>query len=193
MDQTTQFVTVDTNLYQDPELIAIGRALPYIHLYATKVTEGEVGKEVVMGYHQESIMYGEAMWGEVNFQPNRAIPSVFTLDVSLLDGEDTLAGDDLPDDLMKKIFAISTNGSFQYPRDIHSVIKAQQNQYNDALILAAHCNRKHTILVSNDLKFFGRDHEDERRNRLEVLCKTRIMSAEEFKDIYGSPQIYQSV
>ena len=33
MDETKQFVTVDTNLYQDPELIAIGHALPYIHLW----------------------------------------------------------------------------------------------------------------------------------------------------------------
>lgn len=185
IDRTPQYVTVDTNLYEDADLRAIGAALSYIHLYSTKISEEELqGEEIIMGHHIESVAWGQIAWGEVNLQPNRSIPAPFVIGVSKLGGNDVIASEHLQKNLLKDILKIATNGSFRLPQDLSSQHRGVQNQLKDALILLSHCNRSHTILVSNDYRFFGRNAESPLRQKLEGLTGTKIMSSVEFIEKY---------
>ena len=53
------------------------------------------------------------------------------------------------------------------------------------MILEAHSREGRDILVSNDVKAFGREG-DHRRKSLEALCRTRIMTVDEFCDYADS-------
>jgi hypothetical protein len=185
MDTATKYVTVDTNLYEDSEVIDIGKGLPYIHLYPTAITEQEVGKKVVLGYQLATPVLG-SMHGDATFEPNRAIPSIFTIGVSVIGGTEVIADEGKGDELVREILKITTHGSAQYPRDINSSEKGIRNHINDALILQAHCNRRHHIFISNDISFIGKAPADPKRIALEQLCMTQIMSGSEFKKEYGA-------
>jgi hypothetical protein len=55
----------------------------------------------------------------------------------------------------------------------------ERRQLRDAMILQAHARDGRDILVSDDVKAFGREGDD-RRRKLEALCGTRIMTVDEF-------------
>ncbi len=183
MDTKTTYVTVDTNLYQDPVIIELGRGLPYLHIYATKITEDEAGREVIMGSQVGSWMWGEHMWGDNPFVPNKALPRVFTIGSSTIGGEDRIAPDGKGTDFLQAILDITTTGSVKYLRDLHSPHHGILNSINDAKILQIHCIHNFHIFVSNDTKFIGKPGTP-KRHQLEQLSGTRIMTADEFKAIY---------
>lgn len=185
MDISTKLVTVDTNLYEDKEILEIGRALPYIHLFSTKITEGELGKKVVMGFRtQTHFPWSSKPWGHVEIIKNKAIPAILTVGRSTIGGTEVIVKEGLGNEFLKSILKIATNGSFRYPQDLSALTNGKKRQLNDALILQAHCNREHDIIVSNDMSFFGRDKTNPKRSTLEKLCNTQIMSGAEFKSEY---------
>ncbi len=185
MDTTTKLVTVDTNLYQDKVIIELGKALPYLNIYATSVTETEVGAKVVMGFQIGTAGWGEFAWGEVPIIPNKALPGVFTIGQSKIGGNDRIAPDGMGTDFLQSILDVATTGSVQYLRDVNSPSKGIRNHIRDAKILQIHCVHGFNIFVSNDTSFFGKPAST-KREQLEALCNTKIMTGEEFKSVYLS-------
>ena len=82
-------------------------------------------------------------------------------------------------DLLEKILAIVSNGSFPKKGARNDLTREQRHQLRDAMILQAHVREGRDILVTNDKKaFIGRNGST--RQKLERLCSTRIMSEDEF-------------
>jgi hypothetical protein len=69
--------------------------------------------------------------------------------------------------------------SFPKPGLRDSKTPGQKRQLRDAMILEAHAREGRDILVSDDVKgFIGKDGEN--RRKLEAICRTRIMTVDEF-------------
>jgi hypothetical protein len=80
-------------------------------------------------------------------------------------------------EILEQILHIIGNGSFPKPDCRHDLTNGQRRQFRDALILAAHGRKRRDIFVSDDRKAFVRHG---RRERLEHLLRTRIMTSSEF-------------
>lgn len=78
--------------------------------------------------------------------------------------------------LMDAILLIIGSGSFPKRGERDNLPETRRRQFRDAMILEAHVRERRDVLVSNDLKAFGR----EKRAKLEALCGTRIMTVDEF-------------
>jgi hypothetical protein len=74
------------------------------------------------------------------------------------------------------ILGIIGSGSFPKLGDRNNLSAGRRRQLRDAMILEAHARDGRDVLVSDDLKAFGR----EKRSRLEALCSTSIMTVDEF-------------
>jgi hypothetical protein len=81
---------------------------------------------------------------------------------------------------LQRILAIISNGSFPKQRDC--LTEGQRHQLRDAMILEAHFASGRDVFVSSDAKAFIRDG---RREKLEALLQTRILSPTEFEIEFG--------
>jgi hypothetical protein len=79
--------------------------------------------------------------------------------------------------LIEQILRIISNGSFPKSGLRNDLTQGQRHQLRDALILAAHVRECHDIFVSDDKRAFVNKG---RREKLEHLLSTRIMTASEF-------------
>jgi len=80
-------------------------------------------------------------------------------------------------DLLEQILRIISNGSFPKPGFRHHLTRGQRHQFRDALILASHVRERRDIFVSDDKRAFVNKG---RREKLEDILGTRIMTAAEF-------------
>lgn len=84
--------------------------------------------------------------------------------------------DESSGDRLEKILAIISNSGF--PKSRNQLSEGQRHQLRDAMILEAHVAAERTTFVTDDLRAFITHG---RRERLENLLSTRILSSFEFK------------
>ena len=82
---------------------------------------------------------------------------------------------------LEKILAIISNGSF--PRKRSELNEGQLHQLRDAMILEAHSAAARTVFVTADMKGFIKHG---RREELQALLATRILSPAEFESELGT-------
>jgi hypothetical protein len=154
-------VTLDTTVVneRDEERLreaCAGRPVEIVH---TTVTDREHGTHksgrfaTKKGELMETAVWGESSWGQAVWA-----------------GKEDSAQ-------FKKIINIITNGSFSSPGDGGSLSEGQRSQLRDAMILQAHARDGRDVSVSNDERAFIRHG---RREKLEALCSTLIVTLEEF-------------
>jgi hypothetical protein len=171
-------VTLDTNVIDHRERIEAACPGLDVELTFTTVTDRETegtsratsGASVI-----ETGVYGESRYGKALYAPVR---ESFVLGESRL-GEGALGADDSPL-MMESILAVISAGSFPRPGMRDSLGKGQRRQLRDAMILEAHTREGRDVLVTEDAKGFIRGG---RREQLEALCRTRIMTVDEFCDV----------
>jgi hypothetical protein len=88
-------------------------------------------------------------------------------------------GDEASPLLFELILRIVANGSFPKPGKRENLTHGERTQLRDAMILEAHSRDGRDVLVSNDAKAFIGPN-DEKRQRLEALCRTKILTVDEF-------------
>lgn len=155
-------VTLDTNVMKEHVIRGIQEAATglAIHLAHISVTERELeittspkimpAGECIL----ETGVYGESRYG------------------------DAIYGDEFECDLFERLLVLVSNGSFPRSGDRENLSHGQISQRRDMMILVAHVRSGRDILVTNDKKaFIG---NGSLRNKLETLCSTRIMNADEF-------------
>jgi hypothetical protein len=77
--------------------------------------------------------------------------------------------------LFESVLDVISNGAF--PRQREQLSEGQRHQMRDAMILLPHVRGGRDVFVSDDRKAFI---EHGRREELEALCRTRIMTTDEF-------------
>jgi hypothetical protein len=156
-------VTVDTNVFSEAKMARMSRAADGldIDLVPTTVSLRERPLEASdpRWIVRETAVWNEARWGE----------AVWGGPISETLGES--------DSRFEAILLIISNGSFPKPGQRDDLSKGERRQLRDALILEAHARENRDVLVSDDARAFIHDG---RRERLEQLCKTRVMTVEEF-------------
>lgn len=149
-------VTIDTNVLPADDLIERAKS-KWWDIAIASVTERELGH------------------GDTRLQVSGLgkVLEVAVLGESLL-GSCVLAGDD---NFLEAIIQIISNGSFPKSGSRGQLSNSQRRQLRDAMILEAHAREGRDLFVTNDRKGFI---DDGRRERLQALLKTRIMTSEEF-------------
>lgn len=118
----------------------------------------------------ETGVWGESRWG--SFVWASSVPELLHIDETPL--EVGVLADDTPPTTFD-ILEVVGNGS--YPRGCETLTGGQRRQLRDAIALQAHTRVSRDVFVSDDVKAFVRDG---RRERLEALCRTRILTVDEF-------------
>lgn len=91
-------------------------------------------------------------------------------------GKAVLGSDESPATLERILEIISDRG-FPPPGAREALTVGQRHQLRDAMVLEAHAREDRDVLISEDTKGFVKHG---RRERLEALCRTRIMTVDEF-------------
>ena len=86
------------------------------------------------------------------------------------------------DDYLEYILQIISSGSFPKSGFRGQLTDSQHRQLRDAMILEAHAREKRDIFVTNDKKGFINNG---RRDELQTVLKTRILTREEFLREFG--------
>ena len=170
-------VTVDTNvLTGDLQRIREACEGLDVEIKQTTVTNQERGIQLPDPAEvAETGVYDESVYDSGAIYAAEPVPETFVLDESRLN-EGVLGGDDSP---MEAILSIISNRSFPPPGRRDTLKPGERRQLRDAMILEAHAREGRDVLVSNDTTaFVGRDGE--KRQALEALCATRILTVNEF-------------
>jgi len=175
-------VTLDTNTLDSPKMERVRRVvegLP-VEFVLTTVTERELkGTDLMpdMDLIAETGVWGESAWGSSEW--GGVSKEVLVLNESPLGIAQLGAESD--SDSLEEILKVISNGSFPKRGSRDDLSEAQRRQLRDAMILTAHVRERRDVFVSDDHRgFIGK--ENRVRNRLEPLCKTKIMTTEEFCD-----------
>ena len=115
-------------------------------------TEGKSYATVDSGV-RETMVFGEGRFGQAVFGSDASQP---TLDM---------------------ILAVNSNRSFPPREKRDGLTQGHRRQLRDAMILQAHVRENRDALVTEDAKGFI---SDGRRERLELVCRTKIFRVEEF-------------
>jgi hypothetical protein len=83
----------------------------------------------------------------------------------------------------ENVLKIISNGSFPKPTERENLSPRQRNQLRDAIIFFAHVRSRSQIFVTLDAKGFVRAG---RKQKLESIYKTQIMTREEFMNYLAS-------
>jgi hypothetical protein len=158
-------VTLDTNAVDDQtkrrlQAACAGRAVQIAH---TTVTDRELEPSDIAasaGELKETAVWTESRW-----------------DQSVWGDEDQCAR-------FEEILSITSNGSFPSAGMRSSLSDGEKKQLRDAMILETHTRERRTIFVSDDERAFIRGG---RREKLQALCSTRIMTTEEFLHFAARP------
>lgn len=119
----------------------------------------------------ETAVYGESRYGRARYA--RAVPETMVIDESPLDGS-VLGAPDSPATLHAILTVVSNHA---FPRQRVEMTKGQRRQLRDAMALEAHARDRRDVFVSEDVTAFVRHG---RRDKLERLCQTRILTVDEF-------------
>ena len=173
-------VTVDTNILGDTKINKVKSAIVNkpIEVALVSVSEREVSgtnikplstKILETGVWDES-EWGNCVWGE-------------SIDETLVLGESRLGnavlGSQNTINMLEKLLDLLSGGGFPKQGSRDTLTKGQKHLLRDAMILEAHWRTHRNILVSDDKKaYIGKDGK--LRNNLEKLCKTKIMTFDEF-------------
>ena len=149
-------VTIDTNVLPADDLVELAKSRGWDVVIAS-VTERELG-------HGDTRLQVPGL-GKVL--------EVAVLGESVL-GSCVLAGDD---NYLETLIQIISNGSFPKSGTRGQLSDGRRRQLRDAMIIEAHARERRDIFVTNDRKGFI---DDGRREKLQTLLKTRIVTSEEF-------------
>jgi len=122
---------------------------------------------------RETAVWNEARWGEAVW--GQPVYETLVLGESRL-GMSALGSDESPS-CFEEILRIISNGSFPKAGQRDDLSAGERRQLRDAMILEAHSRDGRDVLVSDDARAYIHDG---RRERLEQLCDTRIMTVVEF-------------
>lgn len=155
-------VTLDTGvldlIYQDVE--AAAQALPIdVDFAIISVTDRERGQHESRPKDVPTIM------------------ETFVLGESLLGG--AVLGSEAGARLYEQIRAIISSGSFNPPERDEYAHDGERRQVRDAMALSDHVRERRDVFITTDARAFI-NHG--RREELEALCSTRIMTPDEFID-----------
>jgi hypothetical protein len=89
--------------------------------------------------------------------------------------DDSRWADESSSDRLESILAVVSNSSF--PKNRRQLTKGQSHQLRDAMILEAHVAAQREVFVTNDFRAFIKQG---RREKLEALLQTRILTSSEF-------------
>lgn len=160
-------VTVDTNILNPDKMLRLEQAiagLP-IELASITVTDRERGE----------IWWGDAT--EALWDQRQRVSEVWVLGESPLGVG--LIGSESDDELYETLLKIVSNGAFPKRGQRAQLLKGEQTQKRDVMILLAHTRAARDILVSEDCTAFGKQGQALRTN-LQAACSTRIMTVGEF-------------
>jgi hypothetical protein len=175
-------VTIDTNVYDRDTRARLDKAINglEVDVAPTTVTLRERpetrGDESSSEAVYETGVWDESIWDEAVYAAT-PIYETAVLDESRLDR--AVLGGEESGPTLEAILRIIGSGSFPKAGEREKLTDGQRHQLRDAMILEAHTREGRDVLVSNDVKAFGRAG-DERRTKLERLCKTRILTVDEF-------------
>lgn len=153
-------VTIDTNVLPADDLIERAKQKDW-DVASTSVTEREMGSGDArlsvpgLGHVMETAVFDESPFG-----------------ISVLGSEED-------GKCFESTLQIIFNGSFPKPGHRNCLSDGQKRQLRDAIILCAHARDKREVFVSDDRKAFV---DDGRRDALETLLRTRILTRKEFLD-----------
>jgi len=173
-------ITLDTNVLDPPCLQQMLEAAAGLSAEFAMVT---VSKREIEGTRIQPLpttvletgVWGESRSGEFLWGVPVAEPLV--LGESRL-GEGALSGPESAN-RFEAILRIVSNGAFPKPGVRDTLKPGERRQMRDAMILEAHARESRDILVTNEIRAYGRTG-DQRRRRLETLCATHIMNVDEF-------------
>jgi hypothetical protein len=111
---------------------------------------------------------------EVSLKARERVPELGVFDESSWD--EARWADESSSERLERILAIVSNGSF--PKRRAQLTKGQSHQLRDAMILEAHSAARRDVFVTADAKAFI---SNGRREKLEALLRTRILSPVEFE------------
>jgi hypothetical protein len=174
-------LTLDTNMLDDERIERLRAAIDVPHEFAIVTVSGrERGQsstfQVTVAVVPEPFVWGESRWGEGVW--GGPIPELFVIGEAPL-GSAMLA-DGIHVDVFESALRIIGGGSFPAPGKRDNMSPGHVHQLRDAMIYEAHVRQRRHVLVTLDAKGFIRDG---RRERLERLGATRILSPDELLDL----------
>ncbi len=149
-------VTIDTNILPADDFTELAKSRRW-EIKIVSVTEREMGhgdrrlQVSGLGKVLERAVWDESEWDDCVFG--------------------------VGDDFLENIIQIISNGSFPKAGCRGQLSDGQSRQLRDAMILEAHAREEREIFVTNDRTGFI---DDGRREKLQNLLKTRILTREEF-------------
>jgi len=138
----------------------------------TVPTESPVRETMVWGESR----WGEATWGGAILEPGMTGESYTERSVTSAQTDAELF------EALLKVMSGGTptsGGSFPKPQSRSDLNEGLRHMMRDAMILVAHTREERDILVSNDVKAFGKPASKLRKS-IEALCRPRIMTVDEF-------------
>jgi hypothetical protein len=170
-------VTLDTNVLDREEIAALQRDLDRpCEFAAVSVSVRERGNvDLDLVVVPETAVWDESRWDEAVW--SGPFPELLVIDESPL-GRGVLA-DDQAADLFEATLQIISNGSFPSTERRNTLSAGSRRQLRDAMVFEAHVRRRRHVLVTNDVRGFVNDG---RREALERLGRTRILTPAEFRD-----------
>jgi hypothetical protein len=127
----------------------------------------------------DPMVWDESRWDEGAWGSDATVQELVVLDETPLDSG-LLAGlDDLT--RFEAILRVISNGSFPKPGERDAMTVGQLHQLRDAMALEAHARDGRTVFVTRDRKGFI---DGGRRETLEGLCSTRIVTPEELPSLW---------
>lgn len=156
LESSVKTVTIDTNILPATDLVDLAKSKGY-EVATVSVTEREVGQDDIrlrvpdLSQIMETGLWGESEWGRFKWGGNASY--------------------------LESILQIITNGSFPKSGKRGQITDAQHRQLRDAIILETHVRDGREIFVTDDRKGFI---DNGRRDALQSLLKTRILTREEF-------------
>ena len=171
-------ITLDTNAVNAAELSRIetacaGREVEIAHTTVTDREQEGTSFGVEAAVVVKTGVWDESRWGQ--FVWGGRIPEPLVIGESRL-GSAAL-GTEESEARFEAILRVIGDGGFPPRGERGTLTRGQHRQLRDAMILEAHTREKRDLLVTNDVKGFIRLG---RRERLEALCATRIMTVDEF-------------
>jgi hypothetical protein len=144
----------------------------------TKPTETLVLKARSLGWHVAFVSVSKREWPRTGFDVSlegyEILSEIVVWDESPWDEAEW--ADDAGSECLEEILKVISNGGF--PKDRGLLTEGQLHQLRDAMILQAHFSAERSVFVTADVKGFIRHG---RREQLETLLQTRILSPFEFK------------
>lgn len=175
-------VTVDTNVLDKNKLAMIHAAVggKKVELADTTVTGRELeGTDITRPADTvvETGVWGESCWGE--FVWGQSVQELFILGESHLN--QAVLGSDSSSNRFEAILQVISSGTFPKQQKRSSLTRGQRRQMRDAMILEAHSREGRDIFVTDNVRDFilGKDGSNKRQT-LEQICSTHIMTTDEF-------------